>query len=328
MAEEKNNKPEKRISEKQRFSYIGFEVFPGEPKNLFKSDSEKKKLEDINRSKREQGQVLRENCTLLEERVSIGDRIVMTVASAAIILALFLPWYSVYNVIEEETLVEEPIALVDSLETATDSLAMVENDSAVVATTDDSLTAAASTSVDDQAETQPVVAAPKERAGVLTTTNEAGEEVLINLQVRKKINKEYSVLSGVGAFTALGSVGGMVFSSGIILMLTAMIFMIYTLLCLGLPAYTMYAIYGSKGSEDDKALALKKIVSYSWIPVIMFFVAFFFSFFGADYGFNSVEYFTSLGSNYDAGVFLGTISWGVFVSLGGFVLIAVKGSEI
>ena len=34
-----------RIAEKQRYKYIGFEVFPGKPKDLFKNKAEQEKLE-------------------------------------------------------------------------------------------------------------------------------------------------------------------------------------------------------------------------------------------------------------------------------------------
>ncbi|RKX26078.1 MAG: hypothetical protein DRP45_04460 [Candidatus Zixiibacteriota bacterium] len=96
-----------RISEKDRFKYIGFEVFPGKPKDLFKNEAEKKKLLAQLEAKREKGEILREHCTLMEERVTFIERLVLTVASLAIFLALFLPWYSAYMEIVEEVAVEE-----------------------------------------------------------------------------------------------------------------------------------------------------------------------------------------------------------------------------
>jgi hypothetical protein len=86
-----------RISEAQRFRYIGFEVFPGKPKDLFKSDAEKQKYERDIVAKREKGEVLRESCTLLENRVSRVERLVLTAASVVMFLALLLPWYSAYS---------------------------------------------------------------------------------------------------------------------------------------------------------------------------------------------------------------------------------------
>jgi hypothetical protein len=86
-----------RISETERFHYIGFEVFPGTPKDLFKSDAEKQKYERDIAAKREKGEVIREDCTLLENRVSRVERLVLTAASVVMFLALLLPWYSAYT---------------------------------------------------------------------------------------------------------------------------------------------------------------------------------------------------------------------------------------
>ncbi len=83
-----------------------------------------------------------------------------------------------------------------------------------------------------------------------------------------------------------------------------------------------------KGDADKQALALKKVLKYNWIPVILFSVAFILSFIGAEYGFDSVAVFTSLGASYGPGVFMGTLSYGVVISLGAFILTALKGVEI
>jgi len=87
----------KRISEDQRFHYIGFEVFPGKPKDLFKSDAEKQQFVEQVKSRRSRGEIIRDKCTLMGDRVSAGERLIMTIAAALVIIALFLPWYSVYN---------------------------------------------------------------------------------------------------------------------------------------------------------------------------------------------------------------------------------------
>ena len=73
--EEKKETSEKRINEKERFRYIGFEVFPGNPKDLFKSDAEKEKLVDAVISKRDKGEIIRDGCTLMVDRVSLVDRL-------------------------------------------------------------------------------------------------------------------------------------------------------------------------------------------------------------------------------------------------------------
>ena len=99
--QQKTHTPSK-ISEKERWKYIGFDVFPGEPKELFKSEEEKRKLVEGVRARLAHHEHLRSACTLLEERVSASDRIFLTIASVVMVLALFLPWYSVYNEIVEQ----------------------------------------------------------------------------------------------------------------------------------------------------------------------------------------------------------------------------------
>jgi hypothetical protein len=91
-----------RVTDKERYSYIGFEVFPGTPKDLFKSEAEKAKLEEVLKSRRQSKDTLRDDCKLLEERVSYGERMVLAAASIVMFLALFLPWYSAYTVVQDK----------------------------------------------------------------------------------------------------------------------------------------------------------------------------------------------------------------------------------
>ncbi|UCG62654.1 MAG: hypothetical protein JSV52_05045 [Candidatus Zixiibacteriota bacterium] len=313
----KKNSSFKPITDAQRFRYIGFEVFPGKPKDLFKTDAERKKYVEGVRSKREKGETLRDQCTLLEERVSFLDRMVLTVASVIIFATLFIPWYSAYNEIVEETTV------------AVQQAAATE-DSAMVAAEGDTLAAAGQTMTGDSAAvpatTGSDVAPPPEREGVMQQS--AAEEVITSYVAKKKVHKEYSRLLGIGSFISLGSVGSYVFSSGGVVMLTAILFLIYALLCIGLPAYTLYGIYGTKGDPDQRALKLKKMLRLNWMPLILFVLALILSFFGGEYGFDAATTFTSLGKAYGPAAFLGILSWGVILSLGAFILVAVKGVEI
>ena len=48
----KGGSPAGRVSDAQRFRYIGFEVFPGKPKDLFKSDAERQQYIDRDRAAR------------------------------------------------------------------------------------------------------------------------------------------------------------------------------------------------------------------------------------------------------------------------------------
>ncbi len=319
MAEEDKKKTsEKRITESQRFKFIGFEVFPGKVKDLFKSESEKSKWVESVVERRAKGDILREQCTLLEDRVTVGDRVVMVLACAVILVALFMPWYSAYNVIEESV----PIVMED---TAADNLVA---DSAALAEAGDSLmvdsavAGALAMVADSSADTAAIA------GGILPSEGSQSEEIIHGMKARKRVHKEYSRLSGLGSFIALGSVGSMVFSSGFVLVITALVLLVYTILCILLPLYTLYGMFGLKGNVDQKALQLKRIVRFNWIPVILFVFIFALSFFGGQYGFEPSAYFTSIGTSYGLGVFLDSLSWGIFVTMSAFILIAVKGIEI
>ena len=332
-AEEDKKVGGKPINDDQRFRYIGFEVFPGKPKDLFKSAAEKDKFVKVVVDKRDKGDLLREGCTLLEERVSFLDRLVMTVASVVIFLTLFIPWYAAYNEIVEETqvAVEEPVVSDSTmLAQAGDSLAMLAGagDSLAMMADAGAVEEAVTETVPSEEIAQPVAPEGDQSDQVVSSRVSSAEEVIHGYVAKKKIHKEYSRMSGLGSILALGSVGSLVFSSGGVLILTALLFLVYTLLCIGLPAYTLYGLYGLKGDADARALKLKKMVRFSWIPLIIFVAALVLSFFGAEYGFNSSEYFTSLGSSYGPAAFLGAISWGVIVSLSASILVAVKGVEI
>jgi len=324
MPDEENKKSAgNRVSDPDRFKYIGFEVFPGKPKDLFKSDGEKAKLIDAVVAKRSRGEIIREECTLFEERVSARDRLIMTVACLVILATLFIPWYSTYNEIVEEV-VATPISEMpfDSAVTAT-----AEGDAALMAAGESPDTTALA-ATDEPTETPTATEEQTETDSSLIEVSSPSEEVIHGLKARKKIYREYSRLSGFGAFLALGSVGSYVFSSGFVLVLIAIILMLYTLLCVGLPIYTLYGVYGMKGSADERALKLKRILRFNWIPIVLFVAAFVFSFVGADYSFDAAAFYSSLGASYGIGAFLNSLSWGIFVSLCAFILVAAKGIEI
>lgn len=268
--QDKQSTPARRISDDERFHYIGFDVCPGKPKDLFRNDAEKAELVRKVEAKRAKGDLLRDDCKLLQERVTGKERLFLTVASIVIVLSLFFPWYSIYK------------------ETAVQSA-------------------------------QPSVATQQ--------ADESGAEVITSARAQKKTTRDYATLSGLGGLIAIGSAGAKMFSSGFILILTAVIMLAYTLLCLWLPFRALMGLWKSKKTGDDLALHLKYLLRLNWIPLILLIVAFVFSFFGADYGFNAGEY-ASLGSSYGPGVFLGSLSWGLLISLAGFIVLATKGIEI
>ncbi len=301
----------KKISERQRLKFIGFDVFPGEPKDLFQSEAEKQKLVNEVRARREHHDHLRGDCTLLEERVSPSDRIFLTIASAIMVLALFLPWYSAFNEIVEEPKPTQPIA---------QTAAPVESPEISSATLPADTLAATSASPSDTS-----LAVVEEFA---QTSTIGDEELITTVMARKKIHKEYKRLTGLGAFLSIGIVGSYLFSSGIVLMLSAVLLIVYTLLCIGLPIYNLYGIYGLKGDADAQALKMKKMLRLNWLPLVIFTFGLILSFLGGSYSFNAAEVFTSIGNSYSPMAFLGTLSWGVYVSLGCFILCAAKGAEI
>jgi len=324
--EERKKSTVNRIPDSDRFRYIGFEVFPGKPKDLFKSDEEKSKLVDAVVAKRAKGDVIREHCTLFEERVSTSDRIVLAVACLLILASLFIPWYSVYNEIIEEP----PATAVTDMPSDSAMIATTAGDSMLVTTGESPDSTAIMAAATDDESTEALVPTEEqtESGFAVTEGSSSSEETISGYKAKKKIYRQYARLSGIGAFLTLGSVGSYVFSSGFILILTAVILMFYTLLCVVLPIYTLYGIYGAKGNPDQRALKLKKIVRLSWIPVVLFVITLGISFVGAEYGFDATTFYGSLGAGYGIGVFLNSLSWGIYVTLCAFLLIAAKGIEI
>lgn len=268
MAEKQAEKPASgRVTERQRFNYIGFDVFPGDPKDLFGTEAEKSKLVDQVRRRRETHDTLRANNSLIEERISKIDRLVLTIAAVAMILSLFFPFYSAYTERIEESQVK-----------ATSS----------------------------------------------TSTGIGTEEVITGYVPKKKIIKEYSSVTGLGSFAHLGGI----FSGGPILMLSGILMLLFTLVCLIVPAYTLYGLYGLKGSADERALKLKEILRFGWLPLLILVAVLLLSFLGSSYGSSGASQFSSFGESYSVGVFFMTLSTGILISLIGGIMIAVKGIEI
>lgn len=310
-----------RVSERQRFRYIGFEVFPGQPKDLFRSQAEKKKLEDQLKAKREKGEVVREDCKLLQVRVSHLERFILSLASIVMLAALLLPWYSAYTEIVEDAPADATpeVVVTDSLADTSGVAAMIEE-----ATTDEVPPAGQEAMADEGEGMADDAMADEGAAG----GEESRTQVLTSHQVSRQVHKEYAGLTGLGSFAAIGSVGSYVFGSGFILMISGVLMLVFGLLCIVLPLYNLYLIWGVKGDTDIQALKLKKALRLNWLPLVVFVLALVLSFIGADYGFDGKATFTSLGDSYGVGVFLGTISWGMFVAIMTSILVAAKGVEI
>ena len=347
-AKEKKTETEKRIDERKRFKYIGFEVFPGKPKDLFRSDAEKAKyIEDI-QQKRSKGQLLRDHSTLTEERVSTGERIVLAVVSLVILATLFFPWYAGYTEVVEtprqgpvagvvtdivpDTLVGDTTGLsqVPVTPPGTEETAQTQQSASAQESVDTTQQAAAAGEPADTAQqSAPPVGTEAASVAGRTTSEDGQQEMIHGLQARRKIHREFNRISALGTLFSIGSLGSYVFSSGVILIIVGVLFIVYMLLAIVLPFATLYGIYVVKGSSDEKALRLKKSLKLNWIPVILFIVAVILSFFGAGYGFaNASEMYTSLGNEFGIAALMNSLSWGVFISLAAFILLAVKGIEI
>ncbi|MCM2272304.1 MAG: hypothetical protein NDJ18_07115 [candidate division Zixibacteria bacterium] len=264
--QDKQTAGQRRITEDDRFHYIGFDVFPGKPKDLFTSDAEKAKLVDNVVKRRTRGELLREQCTLMIERISGAERWVLVLASLVILVSLALPWYTVY----EERIVE----------------------------------------------TTP------------TTQVQQGEEqrgeVITAVQTRKKVERETERVSGIGSFAYLGSV----FSGGFGLMLTGLLGLLFTLAAIALPIYMLMTLFKTRSLDDQFALNLKKMLRLNWIPVILFVAALLVSFLGGEYGSSAASAYANLGPSYGIGPFISTVSYGMTIAIGAFVLLALKGIEI
>ncbi|RME23680.1 MAG: hypothetical protein D6800_09520, partial [Candidatus Zixiibacteriota bacterium] len=90
----------------------------------------------------------------------------------------------------------------------------------------------------------------------------------------------------------------------------------------------IFKVFTLKGDKDQVALQLKKVLKLSWIPVLVLFVSLILSFFGGGYGGQLAGAYSSLGKSFGPAAFLMSLSWGLFVSMAGFIVIASKGVEI
>jgi hypothetical protein len=272
----------------------------------------------------------------MEERVSMGERIVLAIASVAILAALFLPWYSAYvEVSGAKAAPAEPAA--DSVMTApaaTDSLALAAGGDSLAAMAGEALpgeTGEAVAAVEGGAEAtiEPAAEPTTSPEGITTHAGErANQQIITHHQQRRSAKKDYTHLSGIGSFAAIGSAGSYVFSSGFVLIISGILMLVYALLCIALPVLNLYALFGTKGNPDQRALAMKKLLKLNWLPLIILVVVIVMSFFGASYGFSPADTFDSLGESYGIATVFSTLSWGIFVAMAAATLVAVKGIEI
>lgn len=263
----------------ERFKYVGFEVYPGKIDDIFSSEDERKSLISRVMAKfnHSEGEV-RDRCTLVEERISRGERNFLTVLSVLMIISIFFPWFSGYHEVIKEKQVP----------------------------------AVAQTTTGGQVAPSTGVAATEPQMVTVTEVTHIPRS-----------------LTGIGAIFSIGSYGGKVFSSGFVLVLSGLLFILYFFSCIGLAVFNLHLLHRVKIPEPDTyALYLKKMLRYNWIPVGLWLGMFVLSFLGASYGFNTKDTLKQVGDSYGVSTFIGLSTFGMYIPFGASILMALKGKEI
>ncbi|RKX24219.1 MAG: hypothetical protein DRP46_13585, partial [Candidatus Zixiibacteriota bacterium] len=283
-----------------------------------KSDTEKDELVKKIKAKREAGQAGREVTSFDIPRISSLEKIVLTITSLLLIASLFLPWFSGYHeyeVVSEVAPAEEQAVLVDSL---ADSLGMEMIDSTALA-------AEVTGTLEGEAVEEPgEPATPAETETIQAAKDDKGFSSITAARKRKEIRREHLEANALAALPMLGKV----LSSGFILKITGILFLIYILFCVGGGFYNLYALYWFKGDPDTRAMKLKKVMKFAWIPVGIWALCLILSFVGASYSFDTTDVIKQIGTSYGTGAYLGILSYGFYLSLACFILNAVKAVEI
>jgi hypothetical protein len=131
--------------------------------------------------------------------------------------------------------------------------------------------------------------------------------------------------------TGVGAIGyiGQVFSGGFILMVSGLLIVLYFLACPVLAIFNLYLLHKVKiPNPDEYVLYLKRMLRYNWIPIFLWLAMFLLAFIGSSYGFDTKGMVKQVGASYGIGTFVGLCSFGVYLSLGAFILMALKGKEI
>ncbi len=142
------------------------------------------------------------------------------------------------------------------------------------------------------------------------------------------VNDSYS-MTGIGGLLSLGTYLPMIFSSGVVLIITGILMILFYICCPILAVLNLYVLYGAKKNDSDQyALMLKKWLRLNWIPVFLWLGMFILSFFGAPYGFDTSGMLKQVGSSYSVATFIGLSSAGIYLVLMAFLISALKGKEI
>jgi hypothetical protein len=84
----------------ERYQYIGFEAFGAKPGKFWKSDTERQSY--VEKVKEQVGSIYR-NSVVYSSAISATDRVFIVIASLAMIVSPFLPWFSVKTIYGPES---------------------------------------------------------------------------------------------------------------------------------------------------------------------------------------------------------------------------------
>ncbi len=84
-----------RLDEKDRFRYIGFDVYGGSPKEYFKSEEElEKHRKAVQEYSKGHTSTFRSFTAVNQELLPLSNKIVLTISCLVLIVSAFLPWIS------------------------------------------------------------------------------------------------------------------------------------------------------------------------------------------------------------------------------------------
>ncbi|MFQ5607131.1 MAG: hypothetical protein ACE5GA_04230 [Candidatus Zixiibacteriota bacterium] len=327
-------KPQLSITDNERLRYIGFDVGPSEIGALFKTKVEEQRFVDHVIDKRQHDDVFRDTSNFREERISQGERYVVLAASLAVILSFFLPftpWVSGHIQTESEVTASATTGAADATPvTPADPVAPSTADPAGAGTEDpeeDADPASDDAAADgDGSETDNGAT-----TGSATSRTGGGVVGFQELQVGKKktriVKTPYS-LSGLGVIIGIGNYGPKIFSSGVALILSGVLFLAYILMSLVIPGYIAWSVWSIRGDPDEVALKLKKTLRLAWIPALVWVAMIALSVIGADYGFDTSGALEQVGESYNIMSLLGLLGLGFYITLAGFFIAGAKSVEI
>lgn len=308
------------ITSDDRLRYIGFDVGPSKIGEFFKSKLEEEKLVEHVRDKRQQHDVFRDTSNFREERVSENERWTIVGACAIVILSFFLPFTPMIGGYVE-TVTE--VAAVDDTAVPTDDIALGDaealGDSAAAAIGGDGDVTGTETETGTEAQAEqspPANASP------------SGFQQLAVASTKTKVEKLPYSWSSLELITNIGSYSGALFSSGIAVIVSAILMGLYMLMTLVIPGYIIAQALTLKGDPDTVALKLKDSLRLAWIPMLLFVGLIALSMVGGDYGFDTSGALKQLGESYSIGSLLGLLNVGFFVAFAGFLLAGAKSVEI